>query len=157
MVLAVGGVTITGFISTKMETSIIILDSIAIVIVSGSGFVSGSGVVRGSGFVNGSGMVSWSWVVNGFMNWMDWVNGVNWVNGMDWVNGVNWVDRVDWVNRVMHRLVVDHWVGYRVVSKGKSSQGKEKNNLKQKLNKFLARKFKFCFTFMFRIDWSKVD
>ena len=50
MVLTVGSVTITGFISTKMETSIIVLDSVPIVVVSGSIFVSGF-MVRRSGMV----------------------------------------------------------------------------------------------------------
>ena len=132
VVLAVGSVTIAGFVSTKMETSVIILDGIAIVVVSGSIFVSGfmvrrSGMVGRSGLVNGCRVVSGSWVVNRFVNWVDWVDWVNWV---DWVDRVNRVDRVDRVDRMMHRLVVDHGVGNRVVSDGKSSQGKEKDSLK---------------------------
>merc|ERR1712038_799319 len=58
MVLAVGGITITGFIGTKVDTVVVIIDIVSIVVLGGFFMVSGSRLVSGSGLVNGSRLVS---------------------------------------------------------------------------------------------------
>ena len=113
VVLTIGCVPITAFFRSKMESSVVILDCITVVVMSGSNFVSGLVIRRsGSGMVSGSGFVNWSGMVNGsgFVNWSGMVSGsgfVNWVDGVDMVDGV--------VNRVSDR----------VVSQGQSGDGKD--------------------------------
>merc|ERR1712004_101062 len=71
VVLTIGSITITAFICSKMKSSIVILDGITVVVMSGSIFVSRL-VVRRSG----SGMVCWSW----FVNWSGMISGSGLVN-----------------------------------------------------------------------------
>ena len=64
MVRSAGGITISGFILTKVKSSIVILDGIVVVVSGVSvfvlGFMIGWGGIVGRGWV-----VGWGWLVNG--------------------------------------------------------------------------------------------
>ena len=64
MVRSAGGITISGFILTKVKSSIVILDGIVVVVSRVGVFIFGFVIGRG-GFVGGSWVVSWGRFVGG--------------------------------------------------------------------------------------------
>ena len=91
MVLAIGGITITVFFLSEMKTSIIVFDSISIVVMGRMALVMGFVFGR---MVRCRGMVNWRMVNWGMMNWsvMNW-SMVNW-GMMNW-GMMNW-GMVNW-------------------------------------------------------------
>ena len=64
VVRTVSGITISGFILTKVKSSIVILDGIVVVVSGVSVFVLGF-MIGWGGFVRRGWVVGWGWLVNG--------------------------------------------------------------------------------------------
>ena len=64
MIRSTGSISVSGFVLTKVKSSIVILDSIVVVVGGVSVFVLGF-MVGWSGFVGWGWVVGWGWLVNG--------------------------------------------------------------------------------------------